>query len=389
MDTHRHWNVQHATQAKNACCRPAAKYPLEGCRFTVDTVKNTDYKRWLIVAPLSIALGALLAWAHVPAAWILGAIVVSGVVALTTGRDMHVARPVYAASRAVIGVIAGIPVVGITWGQVGSFIIPGLCIALLTTAFGLAGGYVLARSDRTIDANTGVLSMLPGGASMMPVLASELGADYRYVSLVQYLRLLIVSVTLPLVAGLFPGDGAAQLDDPRLSVAELFIAAAVVAVLAGVGSWAGRLLHLPVPSVVGPLALTVVVGSFVPADYAALLTVPAPLAVFAFVCIGWICGGGLSLPTLKVFARQLPVTVTMIVLMMAACAGAGWLLTLAIDATGLEGYLATSPGALETVLALASEGHAGAVVVVLQIIRLLTVIVVASYVPAILRRLRR
>lgn len=345
-----------------------------------------DYRRWLAVAPLSVGLGALLAWAHVPAAWILGAILVSGTVALSTGRDMHVARPVYAFSRAIIGVIAGIPVVGITWSQVGSFILPGLGVAILTTAFGFIGGWILSRSDRTIDANTGVLSMLPGGASMMPVLAEELGADYRYVSLVQYLRLLVVSVTLPLVAGLFTSEGDAGAGEASLSTEQLLISAAVVVAIALVGSPLGRLLHLPVPSVVGPLALTVLAGAFLPAEW---MHVPAPLAIFAFLCIGWICGGGLSLPTLKVFARQLPVTFAMIAVMMAACAGAGWLVSLTIGATGLEGYLATSPGALETVLALASEGHAGAVVVVLQIIRLLTVILVATYVPAILRRLRR
>ncbi|MCP9186100.1 AbrB family transcriptional regulator, partial [Acinetobacter baumannii] len=54
-----------------------------------------------------------------------------------------------------------------------------------------------------------------------------------------------------------------------------------------------------------------------------------------------------------------------------------------------EAYLATSPGALETVLALSAEGGAGPAVVAVQIIRLIIVLVIAGYLPQILRLLKR
>ena len=52
-----------------------------------------------------------------------------------------------------------------------------------------------------------------------------------------------------------------------------------------------------------------------------------------------------------------------------------------------EGYLATTPGALETALALSAEGGAGPAVVSLQIIRLICILIFAGYLPKILRKL--
>ena len=49
----------------------------------------------MIVAPLSVLLGFVLARLHVPAAWILGAIVVSGFSALGTGRELKVNATFY------------------------------------------------------------------------------------------------------------------------------------------------------------------------------------------------------------------------------------------------------------------------------------------------------
>ena len=57
--------------------------------------------------------------------------------------------------------------------------------------------------------------------------------------------------------------------------------------------------------------------------------------------------------------------------------------------TYFEAYLATSPGALETVLALSSEGGAGPSVVALQLIRLIAVLLIAGYLPQLIRLFSR
>lgn len=58
----------------------------------------------------------------------------------------------------------------------------------------------------------------------------------------------------------------------------------------------------------------------------------------------------------------------------------GWLMSKWLGLSFYEGYLATSPGALETVLVLATSPA----VVALQVIRLIMVILIAGWLPKIL-----
>ena len=161
----------------------------------------------------------------------------------------------------------------------------------------------------------------------------------------------------------------------------------IVILIAAFGEPLGEKLRIPVASVMGPIVLTVLVSLFLPADVNL-----QPLEIFrimAFLSIGWVCGGGLNMPTLKHFGRQLPATFGLIALILASCATLALPVMAVFDITYFEAYLATSPGALETVLALSSEGGAGPIVVSLQIIRLILVLTVAAYLPQILNLLFR
>ncbi|MEH0147850.1 AbrB family transcriptional regulator [Corynebacterium sp. Q4381] len=337
--------------------------------------------RWLVVAPLSVALGWLLSAAHVPAAWILGAIIVSGSVALVSGRELRLPKRLFSLARGTIGVLAAVPLIGIPGRELATFLIPGLAAAAFTIGLAFVGGLVLANHG--VSRETGVLSLLAGGASVMPAIAEEVGADVRYVALSQYLRLLTVSITLPLVASLMaPGSAEASPAAAAEAVASPWMWLLVPALVV-TGIPLGKVLHLPNASVFGPMLLTVLVGTL--ADFS--ITPPMPLTVASLIAIGWLAGGGLDIDALKRFSRMLPATMLYIVGLMAACAGVGWVMSKWLGISLYEGYLATTPGALETVLALSAEGGAGPAVIALQLIRLICVLVFAAYLPRILRAL--
>ena len=343
------------------------------------------HARWAIIVPGSFALGALFTYLHVPAAWILAAIVVSGAMALTTGEELPVNKQFYALARGFIGMMAAIPLTLVPFGQVVGYLPAAVVMSLVSVLVGMVGGMLIHRAQpKDISWETGILSMLPGGASLMPALASELGADYRYVALTQYLRLLAVSMSLPLVVAFLDSPAGQGIDLSVAGETTWWIVLLTIAIAVG-GEKLGKLAHLPAAAVLGPLILTVIVAQFLPEGHTL-----EPLDIFkimAFMSIGWICGGGLSLPALKSFAKQLPATILFIVVVIGVCALTAWPLTAWIHITYFEAYLATSPGALETVLALSAEGGAGPAVVSVQIVRLIIVLVIAGYLPQILRLL--
>ncbi|OFT76530.1 MULTISPECIES: AbrB family transcriptional regulator [Corynebacterium] len=334
--------------------------------------------RWLFVVPASVALGALLSWAHVPAAWILGAIIASGAAALIGKRELEVNDIFFKFARGIIGVMAALPLVGIPPADLVRYLVPGLVSAAFIILLAFGGGIILANHG--VSRETGVLSLLAGGASIMPAIAHEVGADVRYVALSQYLRLLVVSFTLPLVASLLgaTGDGSFSAQPTEWWMWIL------VPAMAFVGQPLGKLLRLPNAPIFGPMLLTVLVGYVVKVPVVS----PAPVTIAALIAIGWMVGGGLSVPALKLFSRMLPATFLYIIILMAACAGMGWVMSKWLGLTPLEGYLATTPGAIETVLALSAEGGTGPAVITLQLIRLICVVLFAGYLPQILLRLK-
>ena len=320
--------------------------------------------RWLVAAPLSVALGLLFSYLGVPAAWILAGILGAGSVALVTQDDLPVNEHLFTFARGTVGVFAALPLVGM---NPLPYLLPGVVAGAVVIAMGFAGGLVLANHG--VSRETGVLSLLPGGASLMPAIARDVGADIRYVSLSQYLRLLIVSVSLPLVASQL--SPATQTELEPYWWMWLLVPALIVC-----GLFAGKLLRFPNPSVFGPMALTVLVGALIDVT----IVPPQLLSIVGFLAIGWMCGGGLSVPALRRFSRLLPATLAYIAGLMLACAGMGWLMSKWLGLSFYEGYLATSPGALETVLVLATSPA----VVALQVIRLIMVILIAGWLPKIL-----
>ena len=320
--------------------------------------------RWLVAAPLSVALGLLFSYLGVPAAWILAGILGAGSVALVTQDDLPVNEHLFTFARGTVGVFAALPLVGM---NPLPYLLPGVVAGAVVIGMGFVGGLILANHG--VSRETGVLSLLPGGASLMPAIARDVGADIRYVSLSQYLRLLIVSVSLPLVASQL--SPATQTELEPYWWMWLLVPALIVC-----GLFAGKLLRFPNPSVFGPMALTVLVGALIDVT----IVPPQLLSIVGFLAIGWMCGGGLSVPALRRFSRLLPATLAYIAGLMLACAGMGWLMSKWLGLSFYEGYLATSPGALETVLVLATSPA----VVALQVIRLIMVILFAGWLPKIL-----
>ena len=346
---------------------------------------RTYDKRWLAVLPLSIVVGFLFDKWNVPAAWILAAILCAGGCALLTRRELVVRLEATTFAKALIAMVAAVPLTTTPPRQLVHFIFPGLMVAAVTLAMSCAGGLILARTRRgDISPETGILSLLAGGASIMPVLAQELGADYRYVALSQYLRLLAVSFTLPLLTpflGLYSQGTAAQSDPGTFTWTSWLVMILIIVF----GEPIGKLLRLPAAGFLAPLFLTLTALFLLPEGTS--LLPPDAVRVAAFLAIGWMAGGGLSTTALTSFARQLPITIAFIAILFTGCAAMAWVLHAWLGVSYLDAYLATTPGGLETVLALAGEANSGPVVASVQIIRLLFVLIIAGWLPQLIHTL--
>ncbi|GAA1479688.1 hypothetical protein GCM10009624_01280 [Gordonia sinesedis] len=285
-------------------------------------------------------------------------------------------RRLVLAAQGVLGVYIGTLADSDTLSGLGSSWLPVLVVGLGTLTLSVAGGALLGL-NRNVDALTGSLALVAGGASGLVVLTRELGGDERVVAVIQYLRVALVTVSIPLVASAAFGASAGQVTVAAPSATDQAWGVVLLAVCMGVGIPLGRLLHLPAAGLLGPMAFATVAELTGIAGDAA---VSPALLVVAYAVIGWQAGLGFTLDRLRAIGRILPWALLLILAIGAGCALLGVVLSWWTGESMLDCYLATTPGGIYAVLAAATAaGGNVAFVVAAQILRVLLMLFVAPF----------
>ncbi len=335
---------------------------------------------------LAGAAGAAVAFdlVGVPSPALFGGLLAGLVRGLAGRTPLDVPRPAQAAAQAVIGVSIGALVDLETLAAIGEDWAPVLLVTLATLLLTVAAGLLL-RLQPGITPVTGAFAMIAGGASGITAMARDLGADDRMVAVLQYLRVVLIVVLMPVVAttlyGADTGAGTAVAEPagPGGLADTLFTAGCVL-----VGVLLARLVRLPVPTLLGPLLVAAA------ADLSGLsggAEVPAAGEAAAFLLIGLAVGLRFTVASLRTVGRALPLALAIIAGLIAACAGLGEVLAAATGVSRLDAYLATTPGGLYAVLATATGSGADVTfVLAVQVLRLFVMLLAA---PLVARRLRR
>ena len=339
-----------------------------------------------LLAVLAVGVLATLAFDAVglPSAALFAGLAVGLARALTIPRRVGVPPPAMTAVHVVIGVMVGTLVQVDTLLALAADWLPVVLVTVSTLVLSLAAGQLMALR-RGISRVTGAFAMVAGGATGITVMAHELGADERMVAVLQYLRVLLIVLTLPAVAVLvFSADpaGGAVLGaeaGPGWWTELGFTAACGV-----VGTVAATLLRVPVASLLGPMLVAAAL------DIGGLsggAGVPFPLIELAFVLVGLQVGLAFTRASLRTVGSALPLALLVLVLLGLACAGLGVALAAATGVSPLDGYLATTPGGMNAVLVTATgTGADTTFVLAVQVLRLFVMLLSAPLVARLLRR---
>jgi uncharacterized protein len=337
---------------------------------------------WGAVLAVGVAAGTLLALLGVPSAPLFGGLVAGLGRALLGRTRLTLPRPAGIGAQAVIGVSIGALVQTGTLRTIAEHWLPVLAVTVATLLVSLLAGQLM-RLQRGVSPVTGAFSMIAGGASGITAMARDLGADEQVVAVLQYLRVLLIVVAMPIVAttvyGASSGSGTTPADDGPGWPAGLLFTGVCVAV----GVLLGRVSRVPVGALLGPLAVAAALDLTGLSQDAG---VPAVVEAAGFLAIGLQVGLGFTRDSLRLVGRALPLALALIVGAVAACAGLGVVLSRAAGVTLLDGYLATTPGGLYAVLATATGSGADATFVLsVQVLRLFVMLFSAPLLARVLR----
>jgi uncharacterized protein len=332
--------------------------------------------KWALLIAVTAAVTVPLTRVGVPSAALFAALVVGIVLALASLAPSRVPRPAGIAAQGVLGVYIGTMVHQDAVGALGSDWPIVLVIAVATLLLSIVAGALLGL-HRDVTPLTGSLALVAGGASGLVAIARELGGDDRVVSVVQYLRVGLVTASMPVVVALaYHADRSHAVASTAETVsAPWYLSVGLLIGLVLVGATAGRLMRLPGAGLLGPMALTVVLEL---TGLSFGLAVPMVLVQVGYMVIGWQAGVAFTRESLRAIGRMLPAAIGLIVALSVATAGLGALLARFTGLTPLEGYLATSPGGVYAVLATAVEtGSNVTFIIAAQVVRILLMLFAA------------
>lgn len=333
--------------------------------------------RWVLLAAATVAVTYPLNLVGVPSAALFAALVVGIALALASLAPARVPRLAGLGAQGVLGVYIGTMVQRDAIDALGPHWPIVIGIAVATLLLSITCGALLAL-HRDVTALTGSLALVAGGASGLVAIARELGGDDRVVSVVQYLRVALVTASMPVVVTLVydadrsPDRPAMVSDTPT---GPWYLSVGMLVVLVVVGGALARLVRLPGAGLLGPLALTVA------AELTGMsfgLSVPVVLVQLGYALIGWQAGLAFTRDSLRAVGRLLPTAVGLITVLGVVTALLGVALAHVTGLTLLEGYLATSPGGVYAVLATAAEtGSNVTFIIAAQLVRILLMLFAA------------
>lgn len=344
--------------------------------------------RWALLVVVTSAVTVPLTLVGVPSSALFAALAVGVALALASLAPDRVPRRAGVLAQGVLGVYIGTMVHQDAVDALRSDWLIVLVIAVATLLLSVVAGALLGL-HRDVSPLTGSLALVAGGASGLVAIARELGGDDRVVSVVQYLRVALVTATIPLVVTLvFHADRSHPAPiAPQTASAPWYLSLAMIAVLVAVGAVGGKLIRLPGAGLLGPLALTVVLQL---TGLSFGLTVPTVLVQAGYMVIGWQAGVAFTRESLRAIGRILPLALALIVVLGVATAGLGVVLANVTGVTQLEGYLATSPGGVYAVLATAVEtGSNVTFIIAAQVLRVLLMLFAAPLMARGVARLSR
>lgn len=344
---------------------------------------------WAILASGSAVLAFLLSLASLPAAGLIGPLLVA-VAFGVANAPIRLPRQAFTAAQGVVGCLLASAVtpallheIALDW--------PALVfgVAFTAVASGLIG-WVGARFG-SMPGATAAWGTAPGAASAMIAMAQEhRDSDPAMVATMQYVRVLCVVLAATFVSRLLVTAPAAAVPAPpplaEHGRTEAALAVAATFAVAIGGAWLGRALRAPAGGLMVPLAI----GAVLNLTGAVRLHQPAWLLALAYAGIGWSIGLQFKRDTLRRSFRALPEMLGAALAIIGLCGFAAWVLVRTVAIDPLTAFLATSPGGIDTVAIVALSGGANLpFVMALQTLRLLAVVVTGAPIARLVARAAR
>jgi membrane AbrB-like protein len=300
---------------------------------------------------IGVAGGAMLGVPGFPAGWMSGSIVAVTVCAIA-GRPLLFPNGLAMVVFVVIGMSLGAAVTPDTVKLMAAWPLSLAALAVSMTIL-TASVTLYLRVVHGWDALSALFAAAPGGLAQALALAAQCGCDVRSVAMVQSVRILLLTVIMPVALASFAATGTAPLSGGRSALLDAPGELALLVVACTLAAGLAYRARVPGGLIVGAMTASGLLhGSGI-----VHVSLPSPIVIASFVMTGAMIGSRFVGTNLTLLLRLLRVGLGALAVGAVAAVGCAilvaWLLSLR---TG-DVVMAYAPGGLEAMTILSFALH--------------------------------
>lgn len=356
-------------------------------RDKIDFIADFSYHATIIQIVLALLAGSFLNLLEIPVPWFLGAVAVGIIYALTQAQSKPLPNLLSTVGQGIIAIATATRFSPQSLSVAHHYLVPLMLCISVTGGMSLLNGFLLGKWAG-IDHRTGFLGSIPGAGPSIVAMSEEIGADAITVAVLQYIRIFMVALLIPLLMGFVSGyTPLNELEKITTTIQSsslpLSLNLLLLALCGAIGVWGGKQLKLPSSLFLGPFLVALSAFWLLPQP----IYVPQPLFIVGLLLLGLSIGLKFDGNTLKKLFKAVIIEGILVLVLIMACLGTGYTFHLITGVDPLTAILGSTPGGISAMMAtvLHLGGDAG-LVMAMQMTRMLLILLLVPVFASTLRQ---
>lgn len=323
---------------------------------------------------------------HLPIPWLLLPIIVSIIWSMVKNDDnLPIPKLFNIIGQGVIAVFTASRFTpDILMGSKDYFLPLIICI-VVTSLLSLFNGYVIYKFTE-IDFTTSFLGCIPGAGHSLVAMSEEMGADAITVTILQYLRIIMVSVIVPMIVGFFhtPMNQIETISHHQLLASlPLPINLLILSLSTILGVKIGSLLKIPSTLFLGAFISNLLLFSFFPYE----IILPQSIFRGGLLLLGLSIGIKFKIEAMGKLLKAVFLEIILVLILIGTCFMMGYWFHLVTKIDTLTAVLGSTPGGLSAMMATVIElGGNSSFVLTMQMTRMSLILLLTPIIGSYLMR---
>lgn len=312
---------------------------------------------------------------NLPLSWLLIPIIISVVWSMGKKNNSSIPKPFSMIGQGIMAISSASRFSpDIFFQQSHHYFFPLVVCIIVTSGLSLCNSYLIYKLA-DIDFRTSVLGCIPGAGHSLVAMSEEIGADAITVAILQYLRILMVSLIVPSIVSFFSLSSTSLLNSPihhhNYPSLPPFINLLILALVGILGVKIGEILKIPSNLFLGVFLSSLLLFSFFPYE----LTIPPSIFRGGLLLLGLSIGVKFQVESLQKLVKAIFLEIILVLFLIVTCLLLGYWVHLTTNLDTLTAILGSTPGGLSAMMATVIElgGNSG-VVLTMQMSRMLLIL---------------